>query len=950
MSTSTACRTITEQPAESRCIRIRGARMHNLKNIDLDIPLDRLVVITGPSGSGKSSLALDTIYAEGQRQFIESLSVYARQFLHQMERPDVDLVENLPPTLSIDQRAGVSNPRSTVATVAEVYDLLRLLYARLGVPHCPNCGRPVEQQDAEQIIDQLLQLPDGARVMILAPLVRSRKGQHREVFERIRKAGLLRARVDGQVIEVDNPPVLVQQRRHNIEAVVDRIVIRQGIRARLSEAVNLAVQIGEGLLVVCHQRQRGGDRNRWEEQLFSTLLACPECKIGFEELEPRLFSFNSPYGACPSCDGLGVRRQFDVELVLPDPARSLSSGLVAPWRGESTASARRHRKWLEPFVAAAGVDWKTPYRHYKAKQQRWLLEGTGKNFPGILALLDREYQTTSSDTVRQYLDLFRSPQRCQDCGGTRLRALARSVTVGGKAIHQVAAMTVAESLSFLEQLKLPPQQRPVGEPIVREIIGRLAFLNDVGIGYVTLDRPTDSLSGGELQRVRLAASLGSGLVGVCYVLDEPSVGLHPRDNQRLIDSLRRLQQRGNTVIVVEHDEAIMRQADWLIDLGPGAGDDGGRLVAQGTPEQVAANPNSLTGGYLSGRLQITPAGKRRPVNLRNSIVLEGVTTNNLKDLTVTFPLGVFICVTGVSGSGKSSLLSQTLVPALTRRLGGVAPKPGPHKALRGVKRIDKVIEIDQKPIGRTPRSTPATYIGLFDEIRKLFAGTRQARQRGYKAGRFSFNVAGGRCEHCQGQGQQRIEMNFLPDLYVPCPHCEGKRFNEQTLQVKYRGRSIADVLQMRVDEAALLFENFPAVARLLSALKDVGLGYLELGQPSTTLSGGEAQRVKLAAELCRTSTGRTLYVLDEPTTGLHTHDIKRLLEVLGRLVDRGNTVIVIEHNLDVIKTADWIIDLGPEGGAAGGYLLAAGTPEQLAALDDNATGGFLRRALAHSAN
>ncbi|MGQ9576068.1 MAG: excinuclease ABC subunit UvrA [Thermoguttaceae bacterium] len=925
-------------------IRVRGARVHNLQNLDVDIPRNRLVVITGPSGSGKSSLAFDTLYAEGQRQYIESLSVYARQFLRQLQRPDVDLIEGLQPTISIDQRAGVRNPRSTVATATELYDYLRLLFARLGQATCYRCGQPIRAQSPEQILDALMGLPEGTRVMLLAPMVRGRKGEHREVLAAIRKAGLLRARVDGQLIDLDNPPALVPQKPHHVEAVVDRVVIRQGVRSRLADSIGLAIRHGEGLVVASCNDRPGDPNGVWQDRLFSTLYACPDCKISYEELEPRTFSFNSPYGACPTCEGLGVREQFDPELVLPDLSRSLATGAIAPWRRMPSA-LRKARGLLKGFVGSAGVRWNCPLEKFPRGAIQVLLQGDRKGFPGLLGMLESQYAATSDEGTRQWLEAFRGQVPCPDCRGARLRPEARSVRVGGKAIHEVTAMSAAEASRWFAELQFSNEQRPVAEPLLAEITSRLELLLRLGLDYLTLDRPADTLSGGELQRVRLVSGLGSGLVGVCYVLDEPTIGLHPRDNQRLIDAVRQLQSRGNTVVVVEHDEAIMRQADWLIDLGPGAGQHGGRIVAQGTPSQVAAEPASLTGQYLSGSRKISVPQARRRIARRRVLTLEGVRTNNLKNLTVEIPLSVLVCVTGVSGAGKSSLLNETLARALMRRLGGLAPRPGPYTGLRGAGPIRKVVQVDQSPIGRTPRSNPATYTGLFDEIRKVFAATRDARRLGYQAGRFSFNVKGGRCEACQGQGFQRIEMNFLPDLYITCPVCEAKRFNQQTLQIRYRDKSIADVLEMRVDEAAGFFENFPAIVRLLRGLQEVGLGYLTLGQPSTTLSGGEAQRVKLATELSRVETGNTLYILDEPTTGLHFEDVRRLLDVLGRLVDRGNTVIVIEHNLDVIKAADWIIDLGPEGGQRGGYLVACGTPEQLAAVDHSYTGQFLRRVL-----
>ncbi|MBN2023823.1 MAG: excinuclease ABC subunit UvrA [Pirellulales bacterium] len=942
-------------------IRIRGARTHNLRNVDLDLPRNRFVVVTGPSGSGKSSLAYDTLYAEGQRQYIESLSVYARQFLHQLERPDVDLIDGLQPTISIDQRSGSQNPRSTVATVTEIYDYLRLLYARLGEPFCYQCGAAIRQQTPDQILEDLMALPEGTRTMILAPMIRGRKGRHAEVFEAIGKAGLLRARVDGEVVDVHAPPELAPRRAHDIEAVIDRIVIREGIRTRLTESIKLAIRQSEGLVLAAYEekppRPDEGTASEspgaaapgvWRDVLYSTLYACPFCKISYEELEPRTFSFNSPYGVCPTCEGLGVRVEFDPELVLPNPKLSLAGGAIAPWRGAAAAAERKRKAALREFMSSAGFRWNTPLERLAPETLRALLRGDGRKFPGVLVMLEKELATTTSETHLKRLSALRGGMPCPECGGSRLRAEARGVRVGDKAIHELTAMTVTEARTFVESLAFHEEDMPLAEPIVSELVARLAFLDKVGLEYLTLDRPADTLSGGELQRVRLATGLGSGLVGVCYVLDEPTIGLHPRDNQRLLGALRDLHERGNTVLVVEHDEAVIRQADWLVDLGPGAGRHGGQIVAQGTPDDVAANPDSPTGRYLAGRDRIAVPQKRRRVAKTRVVTLQGVSTNNLKGVTVQFPLGALVCVTGVSGSGKSSLLNETLARALVRRLGGVAPKPGPHEGLRGASQIDKVVQIDQSPIGRTPRSNPATYTGAFDEIRRVFANTRAARQRGYKVGRFSFNVKGGRCPECQGQGQIKIEMNFLPDLYVTCPECNGRRFNHQTLQVHYRDRSIADVLDMRVDDAAGFFENFPAIARILQNLHEVGLGYLTLGQSSTTLSGGEAQRIKLATELGRPDSGKTLYILDEPTTGLHFDDTRMLLDVLSRLVDLGNTVIVIEHNLDVIKTADWIIDLGPEGGQAGGEVVAVGTPEQLAAAAASHTGRYLRDVLAQA--
>jgi excinuclease ABC subunit A len=935
---------------DGETICIRGARVHNLQNIDLDLPRDRLVVITGPSGSGKSSLAFDTLFAEGQRQYIESLSVYARQFLHQMERPDVDLIEGLEPTISIDQRAGSQNPRSTVATVTEVYDYLRLLFARLGEPACYQCGAAIRQQSPEQIIEDLLALPAGTKLMVMAPLVRGRKGQHKDVLAAVRKAGFVRVRVDGEVVDLDQVGDLAPRKNHRIDAVVDRIVVRPGVDSRLAESTRLALSHGEGAVTVLFQEpasegKRAKNDGAWSEHLYSTLYACPHCKISFEELEPRTFSFNSPYGACPACEGLGSRWQFDPELVLADDSLSLAEGAVVAWKGASPAALRRAKTHMRSWMQAAGFDWNTPVNQLKPLKRQQLLHGDGRGFLGVLTLLEQQYATSLKPAERAKLEALRGNVVCQDCGGARLRPEARACRFHGRAIHEITALATGAARAWFNELKIPRQFEPVARPILREIDGRLEFLQQVGVEYLSLDRPADTLSGGELQRVRLATGIGSGLVGVCYVLDEPTIGLHQRDNRRLIDALRRLQERGNTVLVVEHDEAVMRSADHLVDMGPGAGMHGGRIVAQGTPGEVAAHADSVTGRYLSGQLAIEVPARRRRTAKTRSLAIEGVTTNNLKDIEVRVPLGALVCVTGVSGSGKSSLVNETLARALARRLTGTGAKPGPHRSLRGASQIDKLIEIDQTPIGRTPRSNPATYTGVFDEIRRVFTTTREARQRGYKSGRFSFNVKGGRCEECQGQGLRRIEMNFLPDLAVTCPACDGARFNRQTLEVRYRGLSIADVLDLTVDDAVVFFENFPQIVRLLASLQEVGLGYLCLGQSSTTLSGGEAQRVKLATELARVDTGNTLYILDEPTTGLHFDDVRKLLGVLDRLVTLGNTVLVIEHNLDVIKSADWIIDLGPGGGEAGGYVVAAGTPEQVAATPDNATGAFLKHLL-----
>jgi excinuclease ABC subunit A len=930
-------------------IRIRGARVHNLKDVDVDIPRNQLVVMTGVSGSGKSSLALDTLYAEGQRQYIETVSRFARQMLQQMERPDVDLVDGLQPTLCIDQRGWVNNPRSTVATVTEIYDYLRLLFARVGRPHCPQCGAAIVQQSLEQIQESLERLPDGTKLMLLAPLVRGRKGKHDDVFRAIRKAGLVRARVDGEVMEIENPPDLNVRKNHSIDAVVDRLIVKEGASKRLGESLRLAVKLGEGVAIGCYLDSGAADdkfpEGRWRDALFSTRYACPACNVSLEEIEPRTFSFNSPYGACPVCEGIGAVEQFDPDLVLPDRTLSLAAGAIAPWRGLSDAQLKKRREEVELLLAGERLTWETPLAEYSPQALSKLVDGDQKKFLGVLMLVEKEYATATKKERKEQLETFRGHVKCSACGGSRLKPEALGVRIAGNNIHDATRQNLGEAHTWFESLEFDEGDEPVAAPIVREIASRLAYLNKVGVSYLTLDRAADTLSGGEMQRVRLATSIGSGLVGVCYILDEPSIGLHQRDNDRLIQAMRELQQQGNTVLVVEHDDQLMREADWLIDIGPGAGPSGGRVVAIGTPGEVAANESSLTGGYLSGRVRIAIPPERRRTAKTRSLTIAGVTTNNLKNIEVNFPTEAFVCVTGVSGSGKSSLVNETLAPALMRRLNLAAPKPGAHTSLRGASRIDKVINIDQSPIGRTPRSNPATYTGIFDEVRKVFAGTREAKQRGFSASRFSFNNAAGRCEECQGQGQQKIEMNFLPDLYVDCPACHGQRFNLQTLAVRYRGKSIADVLAMPVAEALEFFENFAAIHRSLESLNAVGLGYLSLGQASNTLSGGEAQRIKLATELAKSETGSTLYLLDEPTTGLHFADIQRLLDVLQRLVDKGNTVIVIEHNLDVIKCADWIIDIGPEGGSGGGEVVASGTPEEVAVVEASHTGRFLRQVL-----
>jgi excinuclease ABC subunit A len=951
-----------ESPAAD-IIRIRGARTHNLQNVDLNIPRHQLVVITGLSGSGKSSLAFDTLLAEGQRQYIESLSIYARQFFDQLQRPDVDVIEGLQPTIAINQQAASTNPRSTVATVTEIYDFLRVLMARVGEVGCPDCGTPISQQTPSEIQQHILSYPEQTKVMILAPMVRGRMGKHADVMERVRREGFVRVRIDGQTYEVEHIPELKARQHHNIEAVVDRVIIREGIDNRLAESVRLALKHGEGALRISvltpeaktrlsgeneignGAAANGNGNGPWEERVFSTFYACPDCKRNLDEVEPRTFSFNSPYGACRKCDGLGIVEGFDAELVIPDYSLSLLAGALAPWRGSTRPAKEEQEKAIAAFLQKSKLTAETPFVEWPQEARRQLLFGDGGKFPGVLAFLEKEYLAATRESARQRLEMFRAQIKCPDCGGSRLQPEARSCRLANKAIHEITALPIHAAFDFFVGLGFPSQQQPIGEPLVAEIVKRLKFLKQVGVEYLALDRPADSLSGGEMQRVRLATGIGSGLVGVLYILDEPSIGLHPRDNDLLLESLRELQQQGNSVLVVEHDETVMRTGDWLIDMGPGAGDRGGLVVAEGTPEQVAADENSLTGNYLSGRMRIDVPAQRRRIAKTRTLQLEGAAVHNLRNIDVEIPLGTFTCVTGVSGSGKSSLVVDTLVPALARKINGAAAKPGPYKALRGSSKLDRLIHVDQSPIGRTPRSNPATYTGVFDEIRRVFIGTKHAKQLGYKLGRFSFNTKGGRCEECQGQGAKRIEMRFLPDLFVTCPVCHGRQFNRQTLAVRYREKSIADVLAMSVDEAAEFFVNHPAIHRMLTSLVDVGLGYITVGQRSTTLSGGEAQRIKLAAELGKPAPGKTMYVLDEPTTGLHTDDIKRLLGVLQQLVELGHTVVVIEHNLDVIKSADWVIDLGPEGGAGGGQLLVAGTPEEVAQCEASHTGRYLRHVL-----
>ncbi|MDK2928119.1 MAG: excinuclease subunit [Bacillota bacterium] len=932
-------------------IRVRGARQHNLKNISVDIPRDKLVVITGLSGSGKSSLAFDTIYAEGQRRYVESLSAYARQFLGQMDKPDVDSIDGLSPAISIDQKAASHNPRSTVGTVTEIYDYLRLLFARIGQPFCPRCGGAIARQTVDQMADQLAALPEGTRFMVLAPLVRGRKGEYHKLIEETKKNGFVRMRIDGEVRDLNEEIKLAKNKKHTLEVVVDRLVVRPGVRKRLADSLELAVGLTGGLVVAAVV---GG-----EEFTFSQNFACPVCGFSFEELTPRLFSFNSPYGACPTCTGLGITMEIDPDLVIPDKNKSLAEGAVAPF----SRSANYYPQILEALARRYGFSTEVPVRELKPEHLDLILYGNhGERFrvnyenrwgetrifdtdyEGVIPILQRRYRESQSDAARSEYEEYMSSRPCPACGGKRLKPEALAVRIGGLNIAEVAAFSVREAQQFFARLELSEREQLIAERVLKEIQARLGFLVNVGLDYLTLDRVTGTLSGGEAQRIRLATQIGSSLMGVLYILDEPSIGLHQRDNQRLIHTLEKLRDLGNTVLVVEHDQETMEAADFLVDIGPGAGEQGGEVVAAGTLEQVKACPRSLTGQYLSGRRRIpVPVERRRPNG--NWLTVLGASEHNLKGIDVKIPLGVFVCVTGVSGSGKSTLVNDILYRRLAQDLNGARTLPGRHAGIQGEEHLDKVIAIDQSPIGRTPRSNPATYTGAFDPIREVFSLTPEARMRGYKPGRFSFNVRGGRCEACRGDGILKIEMHFLPDVYVPCEVCKGKRYNRETLEVKYKGKSIADVLEMTVSEALPFFTNIPRIAGKLETLYDVGLGYIRLGQPATTLSGGEAQRVKLATELARRSNGRTLYILDEPTTGLHFCDIEKLLQVLQRLVEAGDTVLVIEHNLDVIKCADYIIDLGPEGGEGGGRVVACGTPEEVAACPASYTGQFLHRVL-----
>lgn len=931
---------------------IHGARAHNLKNIDVEIPRDKLVVVTGLSGSGKSSLAFDTIYAEGQRRYVESLSAYARQFLGNMEKPDVDSIDGLSPAISIDQKTTSKNPRSTVGTVTEINDYLRLLYARVGTPYCINGHGAITASSVEQIVEQVLELPERTRMQILAPLVRRKKGQHKTVFEKIQKDGYVRVRVDGEIFDVSEVPALSKSKMHNIEVVIDRLVNKDGIRSRLFDSIEAALRLGDGYLMI--------DTMDGNELLFSEYYSCPVCGFTVPELEPRLFSFNAPFGSCPTCDGLGIKLEVDLDLVVPDPSKTLREGALAPW---NPISSNYYPTMLEQAMQSFGVDMDKPFEQLSEQEKELILYGSGDQefhfhyvndfggersidipFEGVVTNINRRYHETNSDYTRNVMRGYMNELTCASCHGYRLNNQALCVRVGGEhglTIGQVSELSIADHLQLLDRLELSDNESTIAKPIIKEIHDRLTFLNNVGLNYLTLSRSAGTLSGGESQRIRLATQIGSNLSGVLYVLDEPSIGLHQRDNDRLIDSLKKMRDLGNTLIVVEHDEDTMMQADWLIDVGPGAGDFGGQIVASGTPQQVARHKRSITGQYLSGRKSIPVPLERRAGNGR-FIDIKGAAQNNLQNLDVRFPLGKFIAVTGVSGSGKSTLVNSILKKAVAQKLNRNSEKPGRHRSITGIEHLERLIDIDQSPIGRTPRSNPATYTGVFDDIRELFAQTNEAKIRGYKKGRFSFNVKGGRCEACSGDGIIKIEMHFLPDVYVPCDVCHGRRYNSETLEVHYKGKNIAEILDMTVDDALVFFSAIPKIARKIQTIKDVGLGYVTLGQPATTLSGGEAQRMKLASELHKRSTGKSLYILDEPTTGLHTDDIARLLKVLERFVDDGNTVLVIEHNLDVIKSADHIIDLGPEGGVGGGQLVAAGTPEEVAAVEESYTGQYLK--------
>jgi excinuclease ABC subunit A len=935
---------------------VRGAREHNLKNVSIELPRDALVVFTGLSGSGKSSLAFDTIFAEGQRRYVESLSAYARQFLGQMDKPDVDFIEGLSPAVSIDQKSTNRNPRSTVGTITEVYDYLRLLFARAGRPHCPNCGQAVTRQSPQQIVDQILELPPTTKFQVLAPVIRARKGEFVELFSDLITQGYSRARVDGEVIQLSDAPKLKKQEKHTIEVVIDRLTAKGESKTRLTDSIETALRLASGIVVLDFVDAKGADK----ERTYSEHLACHDCELSFEELEPRSFSFNSPFGACAECSGIGTKKEVDEDLIIPDDSISINDGAIAPWSGGQ--SSDYFLRLLEALAKDLPFSLDTPWKKISAKAREAILNGyeyeikmkykgrygarnytTG--FEGVIPFIHRRHEETDSDYSRDKYEAYMREISCEKCNGARLKPEVLAVTIGDKNISQICELSIADCATFLKQIKLNKREAQIAERVMKEVNARLGFLLDVGLDYLSLARPAGSLSGGEAQRIRLATQIGSGLVGVLYVLDEPSIGLHQRDNKRLIETLTRLRNLGNTLIVVEHDEETIRTADWIVDIGPGAGEHGGKVVVSGSYEDLIASKESITGAYLSGRKSIAIPKNRRPIDPKRKLVVKGAKENNLKEIDVEVPLGVFVSVTGVSGSGKSTLVNDILYTVLANKLNGARLVPGRHRTVSGIELLDKVVHVDQSPIGRTPRSNPATYTGVFDKIRALFAETSEAKIRGYQQGRFSFNVKGGRCENCSGDGTITIEMNFLPDVYVPCEVCHGARYNRETLEVHYKNKTIAEVLNMPIEEAGGFFESVPAIARYLKTLNDVGLGYVRLGQSAPTLSGGEAQRVKLATELQRRSTGRTIYVLDEPTTGLHFEDVNKLLTVLNRLVDTGNTVVVIEHNLDVIKCSDWVIDMGPEGGFRGGLVVAEGTPEDVAKVKESYTGQFLGEVL-----
>jgi excinuclease ABC subunit A len=931
---------------------VRGAREHNLKNVSIELPRDALVVFTGLSGSGKSSLAFDTIFAEGQRRYVESLSAYARQFLGQMDKPDVDFIEGLSPAVSIDQKSTNRNPRSTVGTITEVYDYLRLLFARAGRPHCPNCGQAVTRQSPQQIVDQILELPPTTKFQVLAPVIRARKGEFVELFSDLITQGYSRARIDGEVVQLSDAPKLKKQEKHTIEVVIDRLTAKAESKTRLTDSIETALRLASGIVVLDFVDAKGADK----ERTYSEHLACHDCELSFEELEPRSFSFNSPFGACAECSGIGTKKEVDEDLIIPDDSISINDGAIAPWSGGQ--SSDYFLRLLEALAKDLPFSLDTPWKKISVKAREAILNGyeyeikmkykgrygarnytTG--FEGVIPFIHRRHEETDSDYSRDKYEAYMREISCEKCNGARLKPEVLAVTIGDKNISQICELSIADCATFLKQIKLNKREAQIAERVMKEVNARLGFLLDVGLDYLSLARPAGSLSGGEAQRIRLATQIGSGLVGVLYVLDEPSIGLHQRDNKRLIETLTRLRNLGNTLIVVEHDEETIRTADWIVDIGPGAGEHGGKVVVSGSYEDLIASKESITGAYLSGRKSIAIPKTRRPIDAKRKLVVKGAKENNLKEIDVEVPLGVFVSVTGVSGSGKSTLVNDILYTVLANKLNGARLVPGRHRSVTGVELLDKVVHVDQSPIGRTPRSNPATYTGVFDKIRALFAETSEAKIRGYQQGRFSFNVKGGRCENCSGDGTITIEMNFLPDVYVPCEVCHGARYNRETLEVHYKNKTIAEVLNMPIEEAGGFFESVPAIARYLKTLNDVGLGYVRLGQSAPTLSGGEAQRVKLATELQRRSTGRTIYVLDEPTTGLHFEDVNKLLTVLNRLVDTGNTVVVIEHNLDVIKCSDWVIDMGPEGGFRGGLVVAEGTPEEVAKVKESYTGQFL---------